>query len=164
MDNDNIILYSQIKFKIEDIQHTEITTSGTVVKIGPKNIPLLFETENFIKSEHNARMVGYDTRTKETINDGESIYSSPHTQSISRSNFFSYVIILSGIMAQHGIWQKWGIWGCSIAGTFMFVMPIMTHFRMKNIVLDMRYKKETDEYTCTTNTIFWLKNKVKCCT
>lgn len=132
-----------------------------MITIGPKNIQLLFEPGSFIESEHYNRILGYDTRTKETISDGESIYSSPHTLSISRSRLFSYTIIFCGVMAQHGLWQMWGIWGCSIGGALMIVWPTLTHFRVKNIVLDIRYKKETDEYTCTTNSIFSLKKKVK---
>lgn len=158
------VLYSQIKFKVEDIQQTENRTSGILIKIGPKNIPLLFEAAGFLESEHYARILGYDTRTQETITDGESIYSSQYTRSISQRKLVSYAIIFSGLMAQHSLWQKWGIWGCSIAGALTFVMPILTHLQMKNIVLDIRYNKKTDEYTCTTNSIFSLENKVKCCT
>lgn len=154
-------LYSQIKFKVEDIKKTENRTSGILITIGPKNIPLLVETASFIESEHYERFLGYDIRTAETITDGESIYSSPRRQSILRSKLLSYTVIYFGLMAQHGLWQMWGVWGCSIAGAFMILMPMLTHFRVKNIVLDIRYNKGTDEYTCITNSIFLLENKVK---
>lgn len=51
---------SQIKFKVEDIQNMEAQTIFTSLKVGPKNVPLFIEKDNFTDPTHYARLMGHD--------------------------------------------------------------------------------------------------------
>lgn len=100
--------------------------------------------------------------------DGESIYSGKFTARIVRVKLFSLVTSIFGVYAQPLLWQQsqlvgstgLGVLVCSIAGIFTFVTPVLLHFIMKKYVVDIRYNKDTDEYTGVTISFFLFKNQV----
>lgn len=99
---------------------------------------------------------------------GESIYSGKYTSRIVRVKIFSLATSAMGLYAQPILWQQGQVVGgtslgvlmCSIAGIFTFVTPALLHFVTKKYVVDIRYNKETDEYTTITVSFFLFKNKV----
>lgn len=115
-----------------------------------------------VKSNENQNL------SKKTHPDGVSIYTGKYNWRIMRVKIFSLTTSVLGVCAQPFLWQKsqligstgLGVLVCSIAGVFTFITPILIHFVMKKYVVDIRYNKETDEYTCYTISFFLLKNKV----
>lgn len=115
-----------------------------------------------VKSNENQNLL------KKTHPDGISIYTGKYNWRIIRVKIFSLTTSLLGVCAQPFLWQKsqligstgLGVLVCSSVGVFTFVTPILIHYIMKKYVVDIRYNKETDEYTCYTISFFLFKNKV----
>lgn len=115
-----------------------------------------------VKSNENQNL------SKKTHSDGVSIYTGKYNWRIIRVKIFSLTTSALGVCAQPYLWQKsqligstgLGVLVCSIVGVFTFITPILIHFIMKKYVVDIRYNKETDEYTCYTISFFLFKNRV----
>lgn len=109
---------------------------------------------------------------KRTDLDGDYIYNGKSTSTIKRLKLYSFAMSIGGIYSQPFLWEKsqlFGDTGLAIEDSFCIpmafaaILSILIHFKMKNYVTDIRYNKETDEYTCSTISFFLLKNKVKFC-
>lgn len=109
----------------------------------------------------NKRDADFDSNTV-------SIYEGKFTSNIMRVKLFSLATSVMGLLAQPILWEKGqevggtglGLLMCSIAGVFTFVTPLLLHFVMKKYVIDIKYNKEKDEYTCVTLSFFMFRNKV----
>lgn len=100
--------------------------------------------------------------------DGVTIYTGKFTSQIIRVKMFSLTTSAMGLVAQPLLWQKGlevsgtglSVLICSVAGIFVFVTPILLHLVTKKYVIDIKYNKQTDEYTCMTVSFFLFQNKV----
>lgn len=106
---------------------------------------------------------------KKTDSDGDFIYNGKSTSTIKRLKLYTLAMGIYGIYVQPFLWDKNQLFAdtafviqdkFSIAGAIIAMLPILFHFKMKNFVADIRYNKDTDEYTCSTISFFLLKNKV----
>lgn len=100
--------------------------------------------------------------------DGVTIYTGKFTRQIIRVKLFSLTTSAMGLLAQPVLWQKGlevsgtglSVLICSVAGLFIFVTPVLLHLVTKKYVIDIKYNKKTDEYTCMTVSFFLFQNKV----
>lgn len=100
--------------------------------------------------------------------DGETIYTGKFTRQIIRVKMFSLATSAMGLVAQPVLWQKGlevsgtglSVLICSVAGLFIFVTPVLLHLVTKKYVIDIKYNKKTDEYTCMTVSFFLFQNTV----
>lgn len=100
--------------------------------------------------------------------DGETIYTGKFTRQIIRVKMFSLTTSAMGLVAQPVLWQKGlevsgtglSVVVCSVAGLFIFVTPVLLHLVTKKYLIDIKYNKKTDEYTCMTVSFFLFQNKV----
>lgn len=100
--------------------------------------------------------------------DGVTIYTGKFTRQIVRVKMFSLTTSAMGLVAQPVLWHKGlevsgtglGVLLCSVAGLFTFVTPVLLHLVTKKYVIDIKYNKQTDEYTCMTVSFFLFENKV----
>lgn len=86
-----MFMYSQIKFKVEDIHIPEIETMFTSMKVGPKKVPLFVDAESFTDTHHYARFMGYDKPLKFDLPkdlEQESIEASANDHHISDDHSF----------------------------------------------------------------------------
>lgn len=107
---------------------------------------------------------------KRTDPDGDYIYKGASTSRIKRLKLYSFAASIFGIYSQPFLWDKSQLFAdtglaiqdsISIPGAFVVMLPILFHFKMKSYVTEIQYNNETDEYTCSTISLFLLKNKVK---
>lgn len=138
-------------FQVKSLQHFQLN-----------RIPCRKISVTSVKSNENLNP------SKKTHPDGVSIYTGKYNWRIIRVKIFSLTTSVLGVCAQPFLWQKsqligstgLGVLVCSTVGVFTFITPILIHFIMKKYVVDIRYNKATDEYTCYTISFFLFKNKV----
>lgn len=97
-----------------------------------------------------------------------SVYQGKYTNQILRVKMFSLMTSAVGLVAQPVLFNKGievggtglGFLMCSVVGIFTFVTPLLLHFVTKKYVIDIKYNRKTDEYTCVTISFFLFKNEV----
>lgn len=106
--------------------------------------------------------------TDDSNPDAVSVYEGKFTKQIIRVKMFSLATSVIGLFAQPILWHRaveasgtgLGVLVCSVAGIFTFITPLLLHFVTKKYVIDVRYNKKTDEYTCVTVSFFLFRNEV----
>lgn len=135
-----------------------------------KQFPKLFpSTGNNVHRFCSSSQTKKFLNLKESDESGISIYEGKYSRNIVRVKLFSLGTSVMGLISQPVLWQHGQVVGgtglgillCSMVGIFTFVTPFLLHFVTKKYVVDIKYNKETDEYTCITISFFLYKNKVR---
>lgn len=153
---------SNVRWNIGNFTNTNLKL-GTILT---QNVSRSFTTTTSCRSSQT------DTKpqpsAKEEHPDGVTIYTGKFTRQIIRVKLFSLTTSAMGLLAQPVLWQKGlevsgtglSVIICSVAGLFIFVTPVLLHLVTKKYVIDIKYNKKTDEYTCMTVSFFLFQNKV----
>lgn len=177
----NIIKSSRSFQWCSPILSKSIASNGLLSSVGSsrarKTFPSLSTNQNALQrfiSSGSGKHANEHSDPKKVVHftddypDHVSIYQGKYTHKILRVKMFSLATSAMGLLAQPILWHRGlevggtglGVAMCSVAGVFTFITPLLLHFVTKKYVIDIKYHKKTDEYTCVTISFFLFKNEV----